>query len=73
MALFVQPIMAADTYRFLALRVSFPPETPDNETTSGNGTFDLSTSESSDRIYPFDAPPHDREYFEANLQDLSNY
>ncbi|MXZ11425.1 MAG: T9SS type A sorting domain-containing protein [Gemmatimonadetes bacterium] len=73
MALFVQPIIATDTYRFLALRVSFPPETPDNETTSGNGTFDLSTAESSDRIYPFDAPPHDRAYFEAHLQALSNY
>ena len=72
-ALFVQPIMAADTYRVLAVRVSFPPEDPDNETTSGNGTFNLSTAESSDRIYPFDAPPHDRAYFEAHLQALSNY
>ena len=72
-ALFVQPIMAADTYRVLAVRVSFPPEDPDNETTSGNGTFNLSTVESSDRIYPFDAPPHDRAYFEAHLQALSNY
>ena len=72
-ALLAQPIMAADTYRVLAVRVSFPPEEPDNETTSGNGTFDLSTAESSDRIYPFDAPPHDRAYFEAHLQALSNY
>lgn len=72
-ALFIQPIMAVDTYRVLAVRVSFPPENPDNETTSGNGTFDLSTAESSDRIYPFDAPPHDRVYFEAHLQALSNY
>lgn len=72
-ALFVQPIMAADIYRVLAVRVSFPPEDPDNETTSGNGTFNLSTVESPDRIYPFDAPPHDRAYFEAHLQALSNY
>ena len=72
-ALSVQPIMAADAYRVLAVRVSFPPEDPDNETTSGNGTFDLSTVENSDRIYPFDAPPHDRAYFEAHLQALSNY
>ena len=72
-ALFVQPIMAADNYRVLAVRVSFPPEDPDNETTSGNGTFNLSTAENSDRIYPFDAPPHDRAYFEAHLQALSNY
>ena len=71
--LLVQPIMAADIYRILAVRVSFPPEDPDNETTSGNGTFNLSTVESPDRIYPFDAPPHDRAYFEAHLQALSNY
>ena len=72
-ALFVQPIIADETYRVLAVRVSFPPEDPDNETTSGNGTFNLSTVESPDRIYPFDAPPHDRTYFEAHLQALSNY
>ncbi len=72
-ALFVQPIIADPTYRVLAVRVSFPPEDPDNETTSGNGTFNLSTVESPDRIYPFDAPPHDRAYFEAHLQALSNY
>ncbi len=72
-ALFVQPVMAVDSYRVLAVRVSFPPEDPDNETTSGNGTFNLSTVESPDRIYPFDAPPHDRAYFEAHLQALSNY
>ena len=72
-ALFVQPIIADQTYRVLAVRVSFPPEDPDNETTSGNGTFNLSTVESPDRIYPFDAPPHDRAYFEAHLQALSNY
>ena len=71
--LFVQPIIADETYRVLAVRVSFPPEDPDNETTSGNGTFNLSTVESPDRIYPFDAPPHDRAYFEAHLQALSNY
>ncbi len=67
------PIAAqADTWRVLAVRVSFPPENPDNETTSGNGTFDLSV-EGADRVYPFDAPPHDRAYFEAHLQALANY
>ncbi|MDE2723556.1 MAG: hypothetical protein OXI59_09295, partial [Gemmatimonadota bacterium] len=44
MALFVQPIMAADTYRFLALRVSFPPETPDNETTRLNDKHHLAST-----------------------------
>ncbi len=78
--LFVQtnPIYSADTWRILAVRVSFPTEDPDNETTSGNGTFNLSDDEENHelnehRIYPFDAPPHDRTYFEAHLQALSNY
>ena len=62
----------ADTWRVLAVRVSFPPEDPDGETTSGNGTFDLAT-ETADRAYPFDAPPHDRAYFEAHLRALANY
>ena len=66
---------SAKTWRILAVRVSFPVETPDEETTSGNGTFDLRTlSEVRDSLaYPFDAPPHNRTYFEAHLQALSNY
>ena len=71
------PIYSTDTWRVLAVRVSFPPEDPDNETTSGNGTFNLGLSGDHEidkhRIYPFDAPPHDRAYFEAHLQALSNY
>ena len=62
----------ADTWRVLAVRVSFPPEEPDNETTSGNGAFDLS-ERAADRAYPFDAPPHNRAYFEAHLRALANY
>ena len=67
------PIAAqADTWRVLAVRVSFPPEEPDDETTSGNGAFDLSAP-AADRAYPFDAPPRDRAYFEAHLRALANY
>lgn len=48
---------------------------PDEETTSGNGTFDLRTFEeaSPDYRFPFDTPPHNRSFFEAHLQALSHY
>jgi len=72
---YVHPVQAVDTYRILALRVSFPQESPDEETTSGNGTFDLRTfADVQDSLaYPFDMPPHNRIYFEAHLQALTNY
>jgi len=72
---FASPVQAVDTYRILALRVSFPQETPDEETTSGDGTFDLRTlaAVQDSIVYPFDLPPHNRTYFEAHLQALANY
>ncbi|HAA78592.1 TPA: hypothetical protein DCE37_26130, partial [Candidatus Latescibacteria bacterium] len=59
----------------LALCVSFPQESPDDETTSGDGTFDLRTFEeaSADFRFPFDTPPHNRSYFQAHMQALSHY
>lgn len=73
--MYAYPAHAVETYRILALRISFPQEVPDEETTSGDGTFDLrSPSAVQDSlIYPFDMPPHNRTYFEAHLQALSNY
>ncbi len=66
---------AGETWRILAVRVSFSTEDPDDATTSGNGVFDLRTFETvrDDYIFPFDAPPHDKSYFEAHLQALRNY
>ena len=66
---------AADTWRILAIRVSFPLESPDDETTSGDGGFDLRPFADVREQYrfPFDIPPHDRSYFEAHLQALANY
>ncbi len=66
---------AGETWRILAVRVSFTVEDPDDETTSGNGAFDLRTFDSvrDDYTFPFDAPPHDRSFFEAHLQALRNY
>ena len=64
-----------ETRRILVLRVSFPQETPYNETTSGDGTFDLRTFEEArpDYRFPFDIPPHNRSYFTAHFQGLANY
>jgi len=63
------------TRRVLAIRVSFPQETPDDETTSGDGTFDLRTFEEAraDYRFAFDTPPHNRSYFSAHLQGLAHY
>lgn len=74
---FSSPIIGQviDKWRILAIRVSFPLEIPDDETTSGRGNFDLRPfSEAKKHLrFPFDAPPHDKTYFEAHLQALRNY
>ncbi len=59
--------VAAETLRVLALRVSFVPDQSDS--TTGDGTFDLSPP--SDPT--IDPAPHDRGYFEHQLQALSNF
>ncbi len=65
----------AETRRILAIRVSFPVEAPNEETTSGDGTFDLRSFEVArpDYRFPFDTPPHGRSYFSAHLQALAHY
>ncbi|NOZ57472.1 MAG: hypothetical protein GXO73_11880, partial [Calditrichaeota bacterium] len=56
-----------ETLHVLAIRVEFQ---PDNlSTTTGDGTFDLSTSSD----VTLDPPPHNRAYFEAQLEALANY
>ena len=64
-----------ETRRILAIRVSFPLESPDEETTSGDGTFDLRSFDEAlpDYRFPFDTPPHNRSYFSAHLQALAHY
>ena len=66
---------AAQEWRVLALRVDFPAETPDEASTSGQGGFDLRPQAEALPQYlaPFDTPPHDRAYFERQLQALSRY
>ncbi len=62
-------------WNILALRVEFPEEEPDDPTTTGDGTFDLRSFEEALPSYefPYDTPPHNRQYFEWHLQALANY
>ena len=70
-----QKAFALDRWHILALRASFPQESPDNPTTSGDGAFDLRDPAKARPDYRFlyDTPPHDRAYFEAHLQALAHY
>ena len=55
------------TLRVMGIRVSFQPDTV--STTTGNGTFNISSNDST----VIDPPPHDREYFLAQLTAASRY
>ncbi|MFQ6091956.1 MAG: FG-GAP-like repeat-containing protein [bacterium] len=57
----------SDTVRVLALRVQFQKD--DEPQTTGDGTFDLSTSSEAE----IDPPPHNYGYFERHLRALRNY
>lgn len=68
----------ADDYRICAIRVDFPYEDPDHETTSGRGTFDLRDYYSSKEVRdeyrnPWDVPPHDSKYFANHFSALDTY
>ena len=65
-------------YRVLAIRVDFPYEDPDHETTTGRGKFDLRDYASDPAVRaqyanPWDIPPHDKRYFSNHLAALGNY
>jgi M6 family metalloprotease-like protein len=62
---------APETLRILLLRVDFLKDTPGHKST-GDGRFDLRADEVS-RAIPIDPPPHDRKYFEAQMEALSRY
>lgn len=57
----------SDTVKLLALMVEF--QIDDNDKTTGDGSFDLSTPEKP----VIDPPPHTRSYFENQLKALANY
>ena len=60
---------AADTVHVLAVMVQFQEDKDDR--TTGNGRFDTSRVTAAD--IPVDAPPRDRDYFDAHLTFLANY
>lgn len=68
----------AREYSILAIRVDFPYENPDHETTTGRGIFDLRDYYTDPEVHsqyyhPWDIPPHDKRYFSNHLQALNTY
>ena len=68
----------AREYRILAIRVDFPYEEPDDDTTSGRGAFEMGNYYTDETVrqkyfHPWDIPPHDSLYFAHHLEALNNY
>jgi len=61
----------ADYQKLLVILVDFQEEIEDDPLTTGNGKFLLEPDP--DYVYSIGAPPHDREYFEANLEAMRYY
>ena len=65
-------------YHVLVIRVDFPYEDPDHDTTTGRGKFDLrdyatDPAVREQYVNPWDIPPHDSRYFSNHLAALGNY
>jgi M6 family metalloprotease-like protein len=76
--LFSPGSILSEEYNILLIRVDFPIEDPDHETTSGLGVFDLRDYHTDPDVReeytnPWDIPPHNRSYAENHLEALSNY
>lgn len=63
----MQTVIENAPLQILALRVEFIAD--DVKTTTGNGRFDLGTQSE----YSLDRPPHNRSYFQEQIQALRNY
>jgi M6 family metalloprotease-like protein len=57
--------------RLLVILVDFQEEVTDDPLTTGNGKFQL--EEDPDYLYSIASPPHDREYFLANMEAMRYY
>ncbi|MDP3115428.1 MAG: T9SS type A sorting domain-containing protein [Candidatus Cloacimonadaceae bacterium] len=57
--------------KLLVILIDFQEELTDNANTTGNGKFQLEPAPS--YLYSIGSPPHDRQYFEANLEALRYY
>ena len=80
LAVFFSPTgnCGTEEYRILAIRVDFPYEEPDHDTTSGRGRFDLRDYYTDSNVrdeytHPWEIPPHNRQYFDYHLQALARY
>ena len=60
-----------DTERVLVLRVEFENDTPGDKTT-GDGRFDLRDLRDTTSVQ-FDPPPHDKKYFQKQMEALRRY
>ncbi|MDY0151294.1 MAG: T9SS type A sorting domain-containing protein [Candidatus Cloacimonas sp.] len=57
--------------RLLVILVDFPLESPDDTNTTGNGKFALEPDPT--YLYSIGSPPHNRNYFETNLEAMKYY
>lgn len=57
--------------KLLVILVDFPLETPDDANTTGNGKFLLSPDPN--YLHTIGSPPHNRQYYEANLEAMKYY
>lgn len=78
LALLCGNTVSAREYRVLVIRVDFPYEDPDHDTTSGRGNFDLGNYYTDPAVhdrytYPWDVPPHDSLYFSHHLTAFNRY
>ena len=63
----VRKYFVGSSVKIAAIRVEFPED--QEEGTTGNGRFDLSDTDT----LQFDPPPHNKRYFKAHINALSNY
>ena len=63
------------TLKILALRVDFIKEIPDDDCTTGDGTFDFrdTTAFLQEYKHLYDPSPHNRQYFRKHLDVLADY
>ncbi len=67
-----KPLASKGDYeKLLVILVDFAEEIEDDPLSTGNGKFELEPDP--DYLYSIGAPPHDREYFEANLEAMRYY
>lgn len=62
---------SANYDRLLVILVDFQLESPDDPLTTGNGKFQLESDPN--YLYSIGSPPHDRQYYLANLEALRYY